>query len=103
MDQLSQLVENYIELAACPFPDQSVMPLPAKIRRGLKALPLVPVVSSNIPIDPSAQYTDLPHFTGKPSNSDVLIATACEILCTAKTGSAAAVHILAQGQHLQSI
>ncbi|KAK9814933.1 hypothetical protein WJX73_002395 [Symbiochloris irregularis] len=65
--QMTTLVDFYIELAVVPPPadtNKMAMPFPAALRRRLPTLPLVPVISSDVPIDPAAQYDNITHFAG---------------------------------------
>ncbi len=63
--QLSHLVNTYIELAATPVSSTtSSFPFPAKLRRTVSSLTLVPVISVSVPVNPSAVYTNVPRFTG---------------------------------------
>ncbi|KAK9825683.1 hypothetical protein WJX81_003257 [Elliptochloris bilobata] len=66
VEQMERLAEAYMDLAALPAPQKSSrveeMPFPAQLRRSLKNLDQVPVVSVHVPVDPSCAYADLPHF-----------------------------------------
>ncbi|MEW5311589.1 MAG: hypothetical protein WDW38_003292 [Sanguina aurantia] len=60
-EQMSILVEGYIELAATPVPDKaSIMTFPAPIRRRLKDLDHIPITSVPLEPDPTTQYNNLP-------------------------------------------
>ena len=64
MAQVQQLVEAYIELAAVPVAQDAVkpMPVPSAWRRSHRQLHLVPVVSKEVPIDPSGRYDNLAYL-----------------------------------------
>ncbi|KAK9806879.1 hypothetical protein WJX72_005975 [[Myrmecia] bisecta] len=65
VDQVSQLIEAYISLAALvTAPEVTEMAFPTKLRRQLKSLALVPLPSVSLPVDPAATYTDFAHFNG---------------------------------------
>lgn len=59
------MVDIYVQLAAVPAgAEATMMTFPSTLRRSAQALPLVPVISWHLPVDPSAAYAALPHFTG---------------------------------------
>ena len=63
---MAQLVDLYILLASHNVPNEirDSMVFPASLRRSASALPLVPVLSVELPIDPSACYEGFAHFVG---------------------------------------
>lgn len=64
---MTTMVDFYIELAAVPAPadlSKMSMPFPAALRRRLPPLPLVPIISIEMPIDPSTQYSNIAHTSG---------------------------------------
>lgn len=61
--QISSLISAYIELAAVKAPDKDIMAFPGNLRRAVKNLSRVPIVSRQIPVDPGGRYDDLPYFT----------------------------------------
>lgn len=66
LDQMSSLVNAYVELAALPAPAGHVdslpdQPFPAQIRRRVKDLKRIPVVSSSLEVDPSCTYQEIPY------------------------------------------
>lgn len=67
---MTTMVDFYIELAAVPAPadhSKMAMTFPASLRRRLPSLPLVPIISVDIPVDPSAQYNNITHISGDAS------------------------------------
>ncbi|KAJ0962868.1 hypothetical protein J5N97_027990 [Dioscorea zingiberensis] len=68
IQQMRQMVEIYIRLAELETKKEDTnkkMPLPRDIR-SIRQLELVPVVTANVPIDPSCNYGEgsFPHFKG---------------------------------------
>ena len=60
VQQITSLVEGYIELAAIPVGDRvNQMLLPAAWRRTYKNMDLVPIVSKEVQVDPSGRYEDI--------------------------------------------
>jgi len=63
--QVRLLVEGYIEVAALPVKkDVSSMPVPSSWRRRHQNLTRCPLVSKEMPVDPSGAYADFPHVVG---------------------------------------
>eukprot|EP00884_Botryococcus_braunii_P019002 jgi/Botrbrau1/5786/Bobra.0155s0009.1 len=62
--QMSSLISGYIELAAMApkASDKDTMPFPSHLRRSLRNLTKLPVVSRQLPVDPSARYEGFAHF-----------------------------------------
>lgn len=74
--QMKQMVEIYIKLAELETKREDTnkkVNLPREIR-SIRELELVPVVTANIPIDPSCQYTEgsFPHFKGLADSVTVM-------------------------------
>ncbi|PKA53875.1 Serine/threonine-protein kinase ATM [Apostasia shenzhenica] len=68
IQQMRRMVEIYIKLAELETKKEDTsrkIPLPREIR-SIRQLELVPVVTANIPVDPSCQYKEgsFPHFNG---------------------------------------
>ncbi len=65
VDQVAQMAEAYIKLAAAPPPKDNAhtMSFPSQIRRTTRALNKVPVVSVSVPVNPSCRYEGLPTFS----------------------------------------
>lgn len=62
VQQVSQLVDAYIELAVLRVAKEAKsMAMPGAWRRRQQALHLVPVVSKELPVDLSCRYEGLPH------------------------------------------
>ena len=58
--QTGAVVNMYIELAAQSAPpEEKAMAFPSTLRRSMKSISLVPVVSAPVPVDPTCRYNDV--------------------------------------------
>lgn len=62
--QIGEMVDLYIDLAAAAAPQKADhMVMPGSIRRRVKPLPHVPVLTAPLEVDLTCAYKGLPHFT----------------------------------------